>query len=480
MRINDLNKGKMVNIIMENLRYLPAIDQLQREERFNAIQKRENIAFNVLTNWLIDIVDQLRQDLLVKKAPTFSNKEEVKAYIFQQLEEEIAIFHNTSQLQRVINGTGIVLHTNLGRSRLSDAAVKQLVDVARHYSTLEFDLEKGARGSRHAIVEEKICRLTGAEAAIVVNNNAAAVYFVLKALAEKKEVIVSRGELVEIGGSFRISEIMQLSDAYLKEVGTTNKTHLVDYKRAITEETGLILKVHKSNFDLVGFTAEVSTDELVQLSNSHQIPIYEDLGSGTLYDFKQRNIGKEPTVKEQVQKGIDLISFSGDKLLGGPQAGMIVGKKEYINLLKEHQLMRVLRVDKFTLASLEATLKTYLIGRETKDIPTVRDLIQPEETIYRRAEQFLKRVSGRYPAWTFTIKKSMSKVGGGTMPTEDLPTYVIEVTHEKFSAQEIADNFRRHETPIIVRVKKETVHIDFRLIEEKDLDVIIQAIQTVS
>src|SRR5699024_8558436 len=308
-----------------------------------------------------------------------------------RLTEKVRLFQ-TNNLQSVINATGVVLHTNLGRARLSEKAIEHISSTAASYSTLEYDVQTGERGSRHDVVEEHLTALTGAEAAMVVNNNAAAVYLVLKALAFEREVIVSRGELVEIGGSFRISEIMKESQATLVDVGTTNKTHINDYANAITEETALLLKVHKSNFKMIGFTDEVDTEELVPLSTERNIPIFEDLGSGTLFDFAAHKIGDEPTVQEKVAAGIDLISFSGDKLLGGPQAGIIVGKKEYIDLLKKHQLMRVLRVDKFTLASLEATLKLYM-NDQIEEIPTLRVILMDEAEIYEKARTFTDALS---------------------------------------------------------------------------------------
>lgn len=462
---------------MKNLRYIPAIDRLQQCEAFLEIEKQSELARSVLTQKLQEVVNDLRESYLRGKQKLDLTKEkELHHYIFTELEAKVFASERKNELQPVINATGVVLHTNLGRARLSNDALDHLVQTAKSYSTLEYNLEAGERGSRHDIVEKYLTQLTGAEAAIVVNNNAAAVYFVLKALAEEKEVIVSRGELVEIGGSFRISEIMELSNAHLVEVGTTNKTKVADYKNAITEETGMILKVHKSNFALVGFTEEVATESLVKLAQEKDIPLYEDLGSGTLFDFKQEKIGQEPTVQEQVKKGIDLISFSGDKLLGGPQAGIIVGKKSYIDRLKQHQLARVLRVDKFTLASLEATLKSYM-REQVKEIPTIRDILMPIDSIKEKADKFTASLREQSDHVTYVVKKDFSMVGGGTMPEVKLPTYIVEVTHRHQTSEQIARYLRKLETPIIVRIKNEKIQLDFRTVTEEELELVMKTFE---
>lgn len=461
---------------MERLRLIPSIDMLQMDDTFTALLQDEKVSREILTVWLKEIVDSIREQILQNKCNLrLENESELISYIMTKLSERYEKFTKNNELQPVINATGVVIHTNLGRSRLSERAIEQITETARSYSTLEYEIETGKRGSRHSIVEDYLVQLTGAEAAIVVNNNAAAVYLVLKALAEDQEVIVSRGELIEIGGSFRISEIMRLSDARLVEVGTTNKTKLSDYREVITEETGLILKVHKSNFAMIGFTEEVDTEELVQLAQAYEIPVYEDLGSGTLFDYKREKIGDEPTVQEQVKKGIDIISFSGDKLLGGPQAGIVVGKKRYIDQLKKHQLARVLRVDKFTLAALEATLKTYIVNREIAEVPTVRDIILSEEEIYERAQHFLQSIVSKTSAFKFSLGKGVSKVGGGTMPKVNLPTYIVEVTHESISSHKLAKKLRDFVIPIIVRIKNETVQLDFRTVTDEELEVVIDA-----
>jgi len=459
---------------MNLFRLLPAVDELQKDEQFSHIQKKYEMSEKSLTPLLAEAIQSLREEILkgeITEADAVNDglKERIFSYLKEKIKGELDL-----NLLPVINATGVVLHTNLGRARLSEAALKQINDVARGYSTLEYNIEKGTRGSRHDLVEDYLCDLTGAEAAMVVNNNASAVYITLRALAKDKEVIVSRGELIEIGGSFRVSEIMAESGAQLVEVGTSNKTHLKDYQGAITEETSMLMKVHKSNFDLVGFSAEIDTGELLDLAKKHDLPIYEDLGSGTLYDFKEDRIGKEPTVKEKLEAGIDLISFSGDKLLGGPQAGIIVGKKEYIDALKSHQLARVLRVDKFTLAGLEATLQAYVKGMEREEIPTVRDIRLPAEKVRRRAEVFKQEVTSKTGNYSLEIEQDVSKVGGGTMPTVDLATYVVKVKHRTYSSGKLAEKLRELRFPIIVRMKDEQVLVDFRTIDENEIQGVIE------
>jgi len=460
---------------MKHLRHLPAVHQLKKHQRFVQIIETQKISEDQLTVWLSQSIDHIRERILSGDFhdDTPSRKMLTKL-IFAEFEQFIDQFLK-NRLTKVINATGIILHTNLGRARLSKRAIKQMTDVATHYSTLEYNLEDGRRGSRHDIVENYLQQLTGAEAAIVVNNNAAAVYFILKAIAEAKEVIVSRGELVEIGGSFRISDIMEESGARLVGVGTTNKTHLVDYERAITDRTGLFLKVHQSNFKMIGFTEAVNTDDLISIAKKHHMPIYEDLGSGTLFDFKTENIGKEPTVAEKVNAGVDLISFSGDKLLGGPQAGIIVGKKEFIDKLKHHQLARVLRVDKFTLASLEATLKAYISGQAINEIPTIRDMLTSAETVLKRAQTFIEKVSNNVSGLQVDIQPDVSKVGGGTMPDVNLSTYVVRIKHNDYSSEALAERLRSFKTPIITRVKDDALLLDFRTVSDEELYTIFEA-----
>jgi L-seryl-tRNA(Ser) seleniumtransferase len=383
-------------------------------------------------------------------------------------------------LKRVVNATGTILHTNLGRARLSENAIRHVVDTARNYSNLEYKLDEGERGSRHSHVEALVKEITGAEAAMVVNNNAAAVFIILSAFAKDKEVIVSRGQLVEIGGSFRISSIMEESGAELIEVGTTNKTHLHDYENAINENTAMILKVHTSNFKIFGFTKTVETEELAQLASKHdQVIFYEDLGSGVLYDFKKHGIGDEPVVSDVLKMGSDIVSFSGDKLLGGPQAGIIAGKKALIDKLKKHQLARVVRVDKMTLAALEGTLLDYLRGEKGRvNIPALRDLLVPLDELKMRTEEFVQKINAINCGLKARIIQGTSQVGGGTMPDVQLPAFIASMAHPGLSAEQIARMLRTENSPaIIVRIQKEEVHIDLRTVSAEEETEILAALQ---
>ncbi|MGJ7921148.1 L-seryl-tRNA(Sec) selenium transferase [Neobacillus sp. LXY-4] len=459
------------------LRSLPPVHELQKEARFTKILADNSLETGYLTNVLKERLDLVREEILAgawkgSEPGTSMFMDEFFSQVEALVQKQIGY-----TLKRVINATGTILHTNLGRARLSDRAAHHALEAAQNYSNLEYKLEEGERGSRHSHVESLVKDITGAEAAMVVNNNAAAVYLVLRTLAFEKEVIVSRGQLVEIGGSFRISSIMEESGASLKEVGTTNKTHLYDYENAISPETAMILKVHTSNFKTIGFTKSVETEELVELTQKHeQIIFYEDLGSGVLYDFQKHGIGDEPVVGEVIKMGADLVSFSGDKLLGGPQAGIIAGKKVLIDKLKKHQLARVLRVDKMTLAALEGTLIDYLKGGpELKNIPTLRDLLYSSEEIKERADNFVRRVPDHYEV---KIVEGTSQVGGGTMPDVTLPTFVVSLKHNELTAEQAARKLRIDFSPsIIVRIQNEEIQLDLRTVTEEEEEQILNALK---
>ncbi|TKC19240.1 L-seryl-tRNA(Sec) selenium transferase [Robertmurraya kyonggiensis] len=463
------------------VRYLPAVHEIQKEHRFHELIKEFEITEQHLTKLVKEILEQYRNLLLQEKwtGPKPGNQDFIQ-FLFIELNEKLKNqFQYT--LKQVINGTGTILHTNLGRARMSDRAIEHVVETAKSYSNLEYKLEEGERGSRHAHAEKLIKEITGAEAAMVVNNNAAAVYLILRELAHNKEVIVSRGELVEIGGSFRISSIMEESGANLVEVGTTNKTHLQDYERAINENTAMLMKVHTSNFKVIGFTKSVGTEELAQLGAAHEnVLFYEDLGSGALYNYQKHGIGEEPVVSEVLAKGVDIVSFSGDKLLGGPQAGIIAGKKELIDRLKKNQLARVLRVDKLTIAALEGTLIDYLKGEESiKNIPVVRDLLTSKETLKERTESFKKSLLALRTKFEVHSEESVSQVGGGTMPDVELPTYVAVLRHQSMSAEQVTRKLRTEFTPaIITRIQKEEVIIDLRCMTEEEEQIVLQALSS--
>jgi L-seryl-tRNA(Ser) seleniumtransferase len=373
----------------------------------------------------------------------------------------------------------VVIHTNLGRAPLHPSAIEHLIEVSKTYSNLEYDLDRGERGSRYAHVEEILCRLSGAESALVVNNNAGAVLLVLNTLAEGKEVIVSRGELVEIGGAFRIPDVMKRSGALLREVGTTNRTHFNDYQKAIGPHTALLLKVHTSNFRVMGFTSEVSLKDLVQLGREHQLPVVDDLGSGCLIDLTQYGLEKEPTVQETIKTGVDAVTISGDKLLGGPQAGIIFGKKKFLDLFKINPLTRALRIDKLTLAALESTLLLYLDEkRAMEEIPTLRMLSLDTGRLKRRGKRLLKRLSGMTnKKMTFTLKEDVSQVGGGALPLQELPTVVVAIKPLDVSLNSLEVNLRKADPPIISRISKEELILDMRTISDEEIPLLAAGIE---
>lgn len=460
----------------EYVRYIPPVHEIQRDPRYHNFLKEFGIDESLLTKVVKEQLDSTRHLLLEETwaGPNPGNSEFVNQLftnVKRQLDKQLQY-----TLKEVINATGTILHTNLGRARMSERAIKHVVDTAKSYSNLEYKLEEGERGSRHSHVEALIKEITGAESAMVVNNNAAAVYLILRELGATKEVIVSRGELVEIGGSFRISSIMKESGATLVEVGTTNKTHLYDYEDAINENTAMLMKVHTSNFKVIGFTKSVETDELVGLARKNEdVVFYEDLGSGALYEYSRHGIGSEPVVSDVLKKGVDIVSFSGDKLLGGPQAGIIAGKKWLIDRLKKNQLARVVRVDKMTLAALEGTLIDYVKGEEgIKNIPVVRDLLLSQEALKERTVSFLQKISSQFESRT---EESTSQVGGGTMPEVELPSYVAVLRHHTLSPEKISKRLRTEFSPaIIVRIQKDEIVIDLRCVTEDEEQIVIQAL----
>ncbi len=458
----------------ELLRALPSVDELLR-----LVEAEDGMTPRWL--WLDavrSVLEEKRKGILQGTLHTLSVStidwlSEVKAALSRR-----KLFN----LRRVINATGVVLHTNLGRALLCQEALENLMAIAGHYSNLEFDLATGRRGSRYAPVVELLCRLTGAESALVVNNNAAAVFLALQTLAQGREVVVSRGQLVEIGGSFRIPDIMQSSGAILREVGTTNKTHPADYRRAINERTALLLKVHTSNYRIVGFTEEVPLAELVRIGHEHQLPVMEDLGSGNFLDLSRYGLTAEPTVPEVIKTGVDVVTFSGDKLLGGPQAGIIVGKKVYLDRIRTNPLNRALRIDKMTIAALEATLRLFLDeAHVVQQNPTLRMLTMPLEEIIRRAEHLRRRMEEvKGPEDTLAVLEDSSQVGGGAMPLQMLPTRVVAITSRTLSANELEEKFRAHQPPIIGRVHREQFLLDVRTIQEEEMEEVVQAWRAMS
>ena len=391
-----------------------------------------------------------------------------------------ALRQGAFSLRPVINATGVVLHTNLGRALLSPLARERLQAVAGAYSNLELDLATKERGSRYSHVEALLRRLTGAEDALVVNNNAAAVLLALETLAHGREVIVSRGELIEIGGEFRIPDIMLRSGAVLREVGATNRTHLRDYQEAIGPATALLLKVHTSNYRVVGFTAEVSSRELTELGHARGLPVMEDLGSGSLVDLRPYGLPYEPTVQEVVNSGVDLVSFSGDKLLGGPQAGILVGKREIVSRLKKNPWNRALRIDKFTIAGLEATLMAYEAGTARDALPTLRMLTEPLAAIRTRARRLLTRLPHDVrAALDARVIESRSQVGGGALPTVELPTMTLAVGPAAHPARSLDERLRRADPAVIGRIADDRLLLDCRTILPEQITELARALATV-
>ncbi len=377
---------------------------------------------------------------------------------------------------RVLNATGVVVHTNLGRSLLADCAIKAVAEADAHYSNLEFDLATGGRGSRYSHVVDILRQVTGAEDGLVVNNNAAAVLLVLNTLAQGKEVIVSRGQLVEIGGSFRIPDVMTRSGAILREVGATNRTHLHDYANAVTEETAALLKVHASNFRIVGFTKEVSLPELVQLGRERGLPVIEDLGSGNFFDFRSIGFAHEPTVQETVATNADVITFSGDKVLGGPQAGIIVGRSEWISRIKQNPMNRALRIDKMTLAALEATLRLYLEPeRAREEIPTLRMITTPPETLKKRAQRLARRLRKELPqGFAVSLAPGVSRVGGGSFPERDLATTLVRIDPSSPGAgpDALKNLLLEADPPLVGRIEEAYFCLDPRTLDDGELPLV--------
>lgn len=385
---------------------------------------------------------------------------------------------HTPNMKKVINGTGTILHTNLGRAPISREHMKKAFDIVTGYSNLEYNLEEGRRGERYSHFEKLLCKITGAEAAMAVNNNASSVLLILSSLAKGGEVIVSRGELIEIGGKFRIPDVMTQSGATLVEVGTTNKTHVSDYEENITEETKALLKVHTSNYKIVGFTESVGIDELMPIAKEHGIPVIEDLGSGVLIDLSKYGLTYEPTVQESVAKGADVVCFSGDKLLGGPQAGIIVGKKKYIDMMKKNQLTRALRIDKFTAAALELVLQEYLSEEQAvQHIPVLRMITEPLDEVARRARSLARTIRSTDIPAKVDVVSCESQIGGGSLPMERIPSMAVAIRPKHESVAALEDQMRHLTVPMIPRTVNDTIMLDVRTVETEDFKLIAAELQ---
>ncbi len=448
----------------EILRNLPKVDKfLEKKEVNKLIDKYGKTS---VKRFLNNVLNEYRKDIINGKIYEVS-EDEIYKRLLSSLEE-----YFSQKLKRVINATGITLHTNLGRAPIPFEVFDEIRDIVCRYSNLELSLITGKRSIRYQNVINYFKDLTGAEDCIIVNNNASAVLLTLSALAKDREVIISRGELIEIGGSFRIPEVMAQSGAILKEVGTTNKTHLKDYKNAINENTALILKVHTSNYRIVGFTESVELKELVELGKEYNIPVVEDLGSGCLIDLTKFGLPDEPLVQDEIRKGVDIVTFSGDKLLGGPQAGIILGKKEFIEKLKMHPLNRAVRIDKFTMSILEGVIKFYFNEEKVfQNVTTLKLISQDLKTLKNRAKKIinsLKDIKG----FNFRIEKDYSYTGGGAFPMNKIETIVIVVENDKYSSNEIDEKLRFSEPPLKGRIKDEKFLLDVRTIfDDEILDI---------
>lgn len=457
----------------ELLKKLPKMDQLLSDEKvILEIEKGNRV---LITDALRKSLDYFRNELLSGNITEEVLKEDIIENAFSIFKEDMEM-----NLKPVINATGTILHTNLGRSRLSKSACDAVYNISLSYSNLEYDIEKGERGERYDAVTDIILKLTGAEGALVVNNNAAAVLLILSALAKDKDVIVSRGEQVEIGGKFRVPDIMEQSGSRLVEIGTTNKTHLSDYEEKINENC-VLLKVHTSNFKLIGFTEEVELKELSKLAKKHDIPLVYDLGSGAMINFEDYGIYGEPCIKKTVEDDPDIICFSGDKLLGGPQAGIIIGRKKYIDMMKKHPFTRAFRIDKMTLAALEATLREYVDEKNAiKNIPILSRILANKEELRERAEKLYKLIALKSPDLDLSVEEDKGQIGGGSMPGLTIDTAVIAINHTTLSSNEIEKRLRHFEKPIICRISRESVILDLLTIDDEDFDYIADCIMKIN
>ena len=461
------------------LKNLPKIDEV-----IGLLEKQgiyEKVSREIVLEVCRSVVQKLRDDILIapdKKLPAVTSDATGAA---RNVSSQIDNLYDY-RLKRLVNATGVILHTNLGRAPLCPEALDRILEVGQGYSNLEFNLERGERGLRYDHVSRLICVLTGAEDALIVNNNAAAVLLVLNTLAERKEAIVSRGELIEIGGEFRIPDVMTKSNSILREVGTTNRTRISDYEKAISPDTGVILKVHTSNYRIVGFTEEAELTRLVALGKQHGIPVFDDLGSGCLIDLADYGLQHEPTVREVLATDVDVITFSGDKLLGGPQAGIIVGKKDILQKVKNNPLNRALRIDKFTLAALEATLMHYLVPQKAAtSLRALRALTEPQGDVRKRARKLINKLKkADIPDLTYEMREDVAAAGGGSLPTQDIPSAVVAVKSAKMPASRMEAKLRQAPVPIIVRVNEKEILIDLRTVTEEEFAFILDGLRRIA
>jgi L-seryl-tRNA(Ser) seleniumtransferase len=458
------------------LRAIPGVDECL--QAIFSLQELDDVPLIVVKSAVRSVLEDMRQRILQGEDVSLETleSETLLPVIRERIRSEMQ-----PRFRRVINATGVIIHTNLGRSILPSSTMARLYEAGSRYSNLEFDLATGKRGSRYSHVERLLCQLTGAEAGLVVNNNAAAVLIVLETLARDREVIVSRGQLVEIGGSFRVPDVMARSGARLVEVGATNRTHVRDYENAVTEDTALLLKVHCSNFRIIGFTAEVDLPDLVAVGRQRGVPVMEDLGSGCLVDLSRFGLEKEPTVQEVVASGVDVVTFSGDKLLGGPQAGIIVGRKAIIDRIKKNPVNRAMRIDKFTLAGLESILRLYLDEEKAlQQIPTLAMIAAPLETVERRAKKLLRRVHPQLEnTCELSIAGTIARVGGGAMPEQNLPSRALVIRPLDMTVNGLENILRKLDVPVIGRAEGNRLFLDMRTVADDEIKLLAECLHTV-
>ena len=454
----------------EALRRIPAIEQLLSREPF--LRMQEHYSRDLITEALRTITAEIRGQILNEKIAKPPDESAYAALVHAELESLTA-----PALRPIVNATGTITHTNLGRSLLSASASQSLAQAAANYVNLEYDLDTGARGHRDRLTEPLLQRLTGCEASTIVNNNAAAVLLTLNTLARGKEVIVSRGELIEIGGAFRIPDVMEASGAILREVGTTNRTHLRDYENAINENTALMLKVHPSNYQVVGFASTPTMEELTKLGRQHGITTMEDLGSGSLIDLTRCGLPYEPVVRERINAGVDVVTFSGDKLLGGSQAGIIVGRLDTIEKIRKNPLMRALRVGKLTIAALEATLRLYLNEKDlTEKLPMLERYTRSMTELRETAEKLVNHLQQIFgDTIQVTIEESAAQIGSGSLPVDTLPSLSVSLHAPQTPADTLAAHFRAQPTSVIGRVQDERLRLDVRTLFEEEVERIVEA-----
>lgn len=458
----------------EILAKIPQVEALLKTKSIEGLVAE--FSHTVVVEEIRKVLSRIRRRILSEETEWFPEDALNQENLIKEIIEQTRLGMKPN-LHGVINGTGTILHTNLGRAILSPKASRQVLEIARRYSNLEIDEESGKRGLRYDHVSELLCRLTGAEDAMVVNNNAAAVLLVLSALGQGREVVVSRGQLIEIGGSFRIPEVMEQSGCILVEVGSTNKTKIEDYAQVIGAETALLLKAHTSNYKVVGFTAEVSNKELVALAQEHDLPVVEDLGSGILVDLSDYGLA-EPTVQSSLDSGIDVVTISGDKLLGGPQAGIILGKKKFLDKMKLHPLNRALRIDKLTLAALEATLREYLDEKRVLNrIPVLAMLTIDKNEVRDKTDKLWLEVTMRVGELAnCQIVETTSTVGGGSMPLSEIPSYALSVLPKYKSLTWLDEQMRKNDPPVFARIFKERYLLDLRTVQEDEIQILADAL----